>query len=377
MMRGTMMKAGTAGLMLTLSACGRDAAPPAPPPVEVLVTAATDGAIDLTDELPGRVVAFRTAEIRPQVGGIVQRRLFEEGSIVQAGQPLFQINPAPFAADAGSAAAALARAEATHARARQQAARLQPLIGADAISRQTYDDAVVARDQAAADVDQARSTLIRRRLDLGFARVTSPIPGLIGAARVTEGALVITSDTSPMATVQQIDKVYIDVRQPAERYERLRQAIAQGRFQPRTPVDIIGATGETLARKGRLLFSDVTVDSGTGNAVVRVLVDNPGQQLLPGMFVRARLPRLRLPHAVTVPQQAVSHDAGGKAQVHVIDAQGRLHDRNVDTGDVVDGRSLILSGLRAGERVVVVGMDRVQPGAPVKALPWKGDAPQG
>ncbi|WP_068087813.1 efflux RND transporter periplasmic adaptor subunit [Novosphingobium rosa] len=374
MMRKTMMRAGVTGLALAVAACAGDATPPPPAPVVVLVTPASEGGVELTDDLPGRVVAFRTAEIRPQVGGIVQRRLFEEGGMVRAGEPLFQINPAPFAADAGSAAAALARAEATHARARQQADRLRPLVGADAISRQTFDDAVVARDQAAADVAQARSALTRRRLDLGFARVTSPIAGQIGAARVTEGALVSTADTAPMATVQQIDKVYIDVRQPAERYERLRQAAAQGRFDTHAPIDIIGAGGEVLPRKGRLLFSDVSVDAGTGNAVVRVLVDNPGRRLLPGMFVRARLPRLSLPHAVTVPQQAVSHDAGGKAQVHVVDRQERLHDRDVQIGDVVDGRYLILSGLRAGERVVVVGMDHVQPGAPVKALPWKGDS---
>lgn len=370
------MNTGVAALALALSACGSGQAPPPAAPVEVLVTAAGDGAVDLTDDLPGRVVAWRTAEIRPQVGGIVQRRLFTEGSMVKAGQALFQINPAPFAADAGTAAAALARAQATHARTRRQADRLQTLVGVDAISRQTYDDAVVARDQAAADVAQARSTLTRRRLDLGFARVTSPIAGQIGAARVTEGGLVSTSDANAMATVQQIDKVYVDVRQPAERYARLQQAITQGRFDARAPIDIIGATGEVLPQKGHLLFSDVTVDSGTGNAVVRVAVDNPGRRLLPGMFVRARLPRLRLSHAVTVPQQAVSHDAGGKALVHVVDGQERLHDRNVEVGDVVEGRYLVLSGLRSGEKVVVVGMDRVQPGAPVKVLPWTNSAPR-
>jgi multidrug efflux system membrane fusion protein len=340
-----------------------------------LVTTAGDGAVDLTDDLPGRVVAWRTAEIRPQVGGIVQRRLFTEGSMVKAGQALFQINPAPLPPMRDRRRCPRPR-PATHARTRRQADRLQTLVGVDAISRQTYDDAVVARDQAAADVAQARSTLTRRRLDLGFARVTSPIAGQIGAARVTEGGLVSTSDANAMATVQQIDKVYVDVRQPAERYARLQQAITQGRFDARTPIDIIGATGEVLPQKGHLLFSDVTVDSGTGNAVVRVAVDNPGRRLLPGMFVRARLPRLRLSHAVTVPQQAVSHDAGGKALVHVVDAQERLHDRNVDVGDVVEGRYLVLSGLRSGEKVVVVGMDRVQPGVPVKVQPWTSSAPR-
>jgi multidrug efflux system membrane fusion protein len=213
---------------LALAACGGDGAPTAPPPAEVLITPAQDRPVSLADELPGRVVAFRTAEIRPQVGGIVQRRLFTEGAMVSEGQPLFQINPAPFRADAASAAATLARAQATYARANTQANRLKPLVGVDAISRQTYDDATVARDQAAADVAQARAALDRRRLDLGFARVTSPISGQIGAATVTEGALVGTSDANPMATVQQIDKVYVDVRQPAARLDALRAAVAEG-----------------------------------------------------------------------------------------------------------------------------------------------------
>lgn len=354
---------------LLLAACGSDGAPAAPPPAEVLITPAQDRSIALADELPGRVVAFRTAEIRPQVGGIVQRRLFTEGAMVGGGQPLFQINPAPFRADAASASATLARAQATYARAKTQADRLKPLVGVDAISRQTYDDATVARDQAAADVAQARAALDRRRLDLGFARVTSPIAGQIGAASVTEGALVATTDTNPMATVQQIDKVYVDVRQPAARLDALRAAVAEGAGAGAAPVEIIAASGEPHPVKGRLLFSDVTVDPGTGNAVVRVLVDNPGNRLLPGMFVRARLPRLRMPHAIVVPQQAVGHDAAGRAVIHVWNGRA-IEERQIEAGDVVDGTTIVLKGLKAGEKVVVVGMDRVLPGAPVKALPW-------
>nr|WP_320076704.1 efflux RND transporter periplasmic adaptor subunit [Novosphingobium ovatum] len=357
-------------LTLLLAACGSGAPPMAPPVAEVLITPAAQQPISLADELPGRVVAYRTAEIRPQVGGIVQARLFTEGAMVGAGQPLFQINPAPFRADAASAGAAMARAQATYARARSQADRLKPLVGADAISAQTYDDAVVARDQAAADVAAARAALDRRRLDLGFARVTSPIAGQIGAARVTEGALVGTADANPMATVQQIDRVYVDVRQPAARLDALRAAVAEGAGAVAAPVEIIGASGAPHPVKGRLLFSDVTVDAGTGNAVVRVLVDNPGNRLLPGMYVRARLPRLHLRNAITVPQQAVAHDAAGRALVHVWTGKA-IADRMVEAGDVVDGQVIILKGLKPGEQVVVVGMDRVLPGAPVKALPWR------
>lgn len=340
-------------------------------PAEVQVTTVQPASVDVSDEFPGRVVAWRIAEIRPQVGGIVQRRLFEQGAQVRAGQPLFQIAPAPFRAAADSALANLQRAQATYTLAKTQTERLRPLAAADAVSKQTFDNAVAQRDQSAAEVAQARAELAQRRLDVGFARITSPISGIIGAALVTEGGLVGAQDTNPLATVQQIDKVYVDVRQPADRFDALRQAMMSGRGPKDAKVEILSASGTPYPVTGRILFSGTTVDAGTGSAVVRVEVDNPHQRLLPGMFVRARLPRMTLPDALTVPQQAVTRDNSGKATVGIVQHGGRVKERVVEVGDVVDGRYVVLSGLKRGETVVVVGRDRVQPGVPVNARPWR------
>ncbi|WP_322966219.1 efflux RND transporter periplasmic adaptor subunit [Sphingomonas fuzhouensis] len=353
----------------SLSGCSAEAPAAPADPVTVLTMRVTPAEVTAADELPGRVVAFRTAEIRPQVGGIVQRRLFEQGAAVRAGQMLFQISPAPFRADADTAQATVQKASAAYARARAQADRLKPLVAADAISRQSYDDAVAARAQAAAELAEARATLRRRRIDLGFSRVTAPIAGRIGPANVTEGALVTAADTTPMATIQQIDRVYVDVRQPAERYAELR---AQGAGVG--PVEILTASGRNHPVQGRILFSGIAVDPGTGDALVRVEVPNPGERLLPGMFVRARLPRAKMPAALTVPQQAVTRTGDGAPQVSVVGGQDRVHLRRVTLGPLVGGRYIIQSGLRAGETVIVEGQDRVQPGTPVNQRPWRGGA---
>ncbi|MET3710860.1 multidrug efflux system membrane fusion protein [Sphingomonas trueperi] len=350
-----------------LGACTADTSPlPSTEEVEVLTLRVAPRAVISTDELPGRVVAFRTAEVRPQVGGILQRRRFEQGATVRAGQVLFEIGAAPLRADADTARATLQKAGAAYARARTQAERLKPLVAADAISRQSYDDAVAARDQAAAELAEARATLHRRQIDLGFARLTAPIAGRIGAANLTEGALVTAGDATPLATIQQIDKVYVDVRQPAERYAARRAAGGSA-----GPVEIVLASGATHPIKGHILFSGVAVDPATGDALVRVEVPNPGERLLPGMFVRARLPRAPMPAALTVPQQAVTRADDGAAQLAVVDTQDRVHHRRVQLGPIVDGRYVVLSGLRAGEVVIVEGQDRVQPNTPVKQLPWR------
>ncbi len=365
---------GGRGIMLALlgmlGACQGDEQAAAPPPPEVTVLKVAPSAVALSDELPGRVVAYRVAEIRPQVSGIIQRRFFDQGGEVRAGQALFQINPAPFSAEAGIAQATLQHAQATFTRARVQADRLRPLVEADAISRQSFDDAVATRDQAAAELARARATLDRRRLDVGFARVSAPISGRIGQALMTEGALVSPTDSSPLAIVQQIDQVYIDIRQPADRMEALREAAESGNGTSGAPVQILSPSGKAYP-DGRLLFSDISVDPGTGDAVVRVLVPNPDRRLLPGMFVRAKLPRAIRPDALTVPQQSVRRDPGGKTQVAVVDAKGQVAMRDVSVGDVIDGRYVVHSGLKAGEAVIVEGHDRVQPGAPVTPKPWK------
>nr|WP_258879215.1 efflux RND transporter periplasmic adaptor subunit [Paraburkholderia sp. BL6669N2] len=356
-----------------LAGCGQSEPHGAPAAPEVAATTVTAAALKLTEDLPGRVAAVRVAEIRPQVSGIVQRRLFEQGTEVHVGQPLFQINPAPFETDQETAAAALQRAEAAFARAKVQTERLQPLVEADAISRQVYDDAVSQRDQASADVAQARATLARRQLDLKFATVEAPISGRIDQALVTEGALVASGDRTPMARIQQIDQVYVDVRQPAASLEALRDAVLthQSVFgsSDGLPAAVLRDNGEPYGVTGRILFSGVNVDPGTGDVLLRVLVDNPKRQLLPGMFVRARIPRANYPDALTVPQQAVVR-AEGKPRIWTLDANGHAHLAPVELGELVERRYRIQSGLRVGQKIVVEGMERLAEGVPVTAHDW-------
>ena len=346
-----------------------------PPPL-VSVMTVTPSRQELSEVLPGRVAAVRIAEIRPQVSGIVQRRLFEQGTEVKAGQPLFQINPAPFKAEADATAAALKRAEVALARAQLQTSRLQSLVEVGAVSHQVYDDAVSLRDQAAADVAQARATLKRRQLDLKFATVEAPISGRIEQALVSEGALVGSSDSSPMARIHQIDQVYVDVRRPASSLESLRQALMshQASADDGLPVAILRSDGEAYDATGRILFSGINVDAGTGDVLLRVLVDNPQRLLLPGMFVRARVPRTSYAEALMVPQQAVVRD-DGEPQIWVLDAQHRAQRTPVKLGELLNRHYRIQSGLAAGQTIVVEGMARLSNGIEVQAHEWQAPEP--
>ena len=362
-------------LLIAAALCGLAAcSKPAPeegaaPPAAVTVLKLQAAPVVLSDELPGRVAAFRTADIRPQVGGIVLRRQFEQGADVKAGQKLFQLNPAPFQAEVDSAAAALQHAVATAKRAGSQADRLKPLVEADAISRQAYDDAEAQREQAAATVAQARAALARRRLDLAFASIEAPIAGRIGSELVTEGALVGLADAAPMARIQQIDKVYVDVRQPASALAALQASGPAG--VDRLPVTILGADGRPHPLAGRILFSGISVDAGTGDATIRVLVDNPQRQLLPGMFVRARIARAVQADGVLVPQQAVLRASDGQAQAWVLDGAHKASLKPISVGDVVNHQYVVSGGLKAGDTVVVEGQERLQPGATAAPQPWK------
>ncbi|HDO1320143.1 TPA: efflux RND transporter periplasmic adaptor subunit [Aeromonas veronii] len=367
-----------AGALLAVIAAfglaGCDVAPqeqeaPALPQVSVLTL--TGRELVISEDLPARVAALRSADIRVQISGIVQRRLFEQGAEISVGTVLFQINPAPFKADVDSAAAALQRAEAVLARARIQIDRLQPLLRTDAISRQTYDDAVSQRDQAAADVAQAKATLARHQLNLQFASVEAPIAGRIDQALVSEGALVSPTDATPMARIQQIDQVYVDVRQPASVLESLRQQA--GSTAPELAVEILGSNGTPLGMQGRILFSGIEVDAGTGDVLLRVLVDNPERRLLPGLYVQARIPRARYANALTVPQQAVVHTSG-QTSVWVVDGQGQAQLVPVNTAELVNNQYRIASGLSAGQQVVIEGIDRLTPGVQVTASPWQPPA---
>ena len=359
-----------AGLAV-LALAGCDAEPEqsetaAPLQVSVLTLQAHE--LSVSEDLPARAAAVRSAEIRAQIGGIVQRRLFEQGAEIKAGAVLFQINPAPFKAEVDSAVAAVQRAEATLARARVQAERLKPLVQAEAVSRQVYDDAVALRAQAAADVAQAKATLARRKLDLQFASVEAPIAGRIDQALVSEGALVSPTDATPMARIQQIDQVYVDVRQSASTLDALRQQA--GSATPELSVEILGSDGKALGMRGRILFSGIEVDAGTGDVLLRVLVDNPQRRLLPGLYVQARIPRAHYPAALSVPQQAVSHTAG-QTSVWVVDAQGQVRQVPIDLGELVARRYRVVSGLSAGQQVVIEGIERLSPDAQVATRPWQ------
>jgi len=355
---------------LSLAACSKQgAAPPAAPPPAVTVVALKPAAVTLDDDLPGRVAALRTADIRPQVGGIVLRRLFEQGAEVKAGQPLFQLNPAPLKAEFDSAAASLQHAQATLARTTRQAERLQPLIDADAISRQSFDDAVSERDLAAANVAQARATLERRRLDLAFTTVQAPISGRIGSELVTEGALVGQLDANPMARIQQTDKVYVDVRQPAAMIASIHALGA--RATDGVAVTILDADGKPYAAKARILFSDMSVDAGTGDATLRILVDNADRALLPGMFVRARIARSATSNELMAPQQAVQRGADGEALAWTLDKDHKASLRKIEVGPVVNHQYVIRSGLKSGDVLVVEGQERLQDGLQAAPQPWQ------
>ncbi|WP_425510156.1 efflux RND transporter periplasmic adaptor subunit [Xanthomonas indica] len=359
-------------LALVLSGCGGGMQPPpAATPVQVTAVTLQPTPMTVSVDLPGRVAAVRSAQIRPQVGGIVQRRFFEQGADVRRGDALFQINPAPFKAEVDTAAAALHRAQAAQILADVQHARLQRLLESGLVSRQMYDDVASQRTQATAAVAEAQATLARRRLDLAFARVDAPIGGRIDQALLTEGALVSPNDSAPMAVIQQIDQVYVDVRQSAADLDPLDPAArAQAAAGDGLPAQILDRSGTPSGVSGHVLFSGINVDAGTGDVLLRILVDNPQRRLLPGMYVRARVPRAHYAQALRVPQQAITH-VGKRAQVWVLDADARVRSATVQLGELVQGQYRVVAGLQAGQRVVVEGIDRLNAGARVDARAWQ------
>ncbi|SYZ80943.1 MULTISPECIES: efflux RND transporter periplasmic adaptor subunit [Vibrio] len=330
--------------------------------------------LDVYEELPGRVKAVRVAEIRPQVAGIVQHRLFKQGAEVKAGQSLFQIEPAPFAAEVDTAKANLQKAQVTYQRALDKEQRLKPLVEADAISRQEYDDAVLQRDQAAAEVAVAKATLTRRELDLKFANVKAPISGLIEQTLVTEGALVSSTDATPMTRIQQIDQVFVDIRRPASSLEAMREALAANSDgEPSvagTKIEILRSNGTPYQVKGEILFSGINIDEGTGDVLLRVLVDNSQRLLLPGMFVKAKVLYSSYDNALMVPQQAVTHFAGAP-HLWSIDQEGYAHLKPVKLGELIDGQYHVKSGISKGENIVIEGKERLEDGILVDQRKWE------
>ena len=326
--------------------------------------------LTVRDILPGRVAPVRVAEIRAQVGGIVQKKLFEQGTEVLAGQPLYQINPAPFLAEVDTAAAILRRAEVALTHSQAEMARLSSLLNSNSIGRQLYDNEVFNREQATAEVAQARATLVRRQLDLKFTTVEAPISGRIDQTLVSEGALVNSTDVSPMARIQQIDQVYLDLRRPASSLESLQNALATPKSENGLPVSVLRSNGEPYDIKGHILFSGISVDSGTGDVLLRVLLNNHNHQLLPGMFVQARVERNYYDKALMLPQQAVIR-VEGKPHVWLVDEDSQVRLVPVELGELVDRHYRLKTGAKAGQTIVIEGMDRLTDGAEVRLQKWK------
>jgi membrane fusion protein (multidrug efflux system) len=366
-------------LLLPLAACSPKpaAAPAAPPPAEVGVVTAATGPVALVNDLPGRTESSRIAQVRARAAGIVQKRLFEEGSEVKAGQVLYRIDDAPFRATLASAQASLARAEANLLQTRAQAERYKPLAEANAVSQQELIAAQAAFKQAEADVAAAKAAVQTATINLGYTTVTAPISGRIGRALVTEGALVGQGEATQLAVVQQTDPLYVNFTQPAAEVLRLRAGLAAGRLQGgAASVGIVMEDGSLLPQRGRLLFTDLSVDPTSDQITLRAEIPNPKGALLPGLFVRVRLEAAKLPSAVLLPQQAVQRGSGGDT-VLVVGAEGKVAQRSVKVAQGPDRQWVVLEGLAGGEQVVADGFQKIRPNTPVKPVPWTPPARAG
>lgn len=344
-----------------------EAATQAPPPQAVTVVTLKAENVTLTRELAGRATPSLIAEVRPQVSGIVKSRLFEEGGTVKAGQPLYQLADLEYAADAASARAALERAKATLQQAELSARRSGELVKIDAVSRQDDENAQAALAQAKADRAAAQAALQRSDVTLGYARIVAPISGNIGRSSVTPGALVTASQEQPLALVQRLDPMYIDVTQSSSELLDLRRETAAGTLRQAAdlPVKIVLEDGSTYAREGRLAFTDVTVDPTTGSYTLRVTVSNPDGVLLPGMYVRALVGNGVRNGAVLVPQQGVARDPKGNVSAMVVGQDNKIVQRQLEVSRTIGNRWLVDKGLSAGERVVIEGLQKIGPGATV------------
>ena len=340
------------------------------PPPDVKVVTLKAAPLTVSTELPGRTSAYRIAEVRPQVGGIILKRNYKEGSDVKEGESLYQIDPAPFQATLNSAQAELAKARANAELARLTVNRYKPLLGTNYISRQDYDEAVSTHAQAQAAVRAAQAAVQTAQINLNYTNVTSPISGLSGKSNVTEGALVATGQSQPLTLVQQIDPIYVDVTQSSDDYLRLKHEIASGavdKEQGKVAVSLVTAENKDYTHKGYLEFSDVTVDETTGSITMRAVFPNPQESLLPGMFVRARVDEGVRPDAILVPQQGVIRTAKGGAVVNVVNAKNEIEVRPVTVGQAYGNKWLVTAGVNNGERVVVEGFQKIKQGAVVKA----------
>lgn len=361
------------GIMMT--GCGKKppVSPPSGPP-EVGVVVIAPQRVTLTTELPGRTSAHLIAEVRPQVGGIIEKRLFTEGSDVKVGQVLYQIDPATYRAAFASARAAQARSEATLVPARLKEQRFRDLVKIKAVSQQDYDDANAALMQAEADLASSKAAVETARINLAYTRVTAPISGRIGRSSVTDGALVTASQPAALATIQQLGSMYVDVTQSSAEMLRLKQNLASGLLNNNMPaqarVRLLLEDGSSYPLPGILKFSDVTVDQSTGSITLRAVFPNPKQVLLPGMFVRAILEEGVNEQAILVPQRGVTRKPDGNAAVMVVNNQEKVEQRVIKVARTVGDNWLVSEGLKAGDRVILEGIQKAKPGTPVKVVPF-------
>ena len=367
-------------MSLSLAGCGDSAEQDekAPTP-QVRVETLQLQPLAISSELSGRILAPRTAEVRARVAGVVLKRVYREGSDVKQGDVLFLIDPAPFKADHDSARATLAKAEATLYQARLQEQRYRELVDDKAVSRQEYDNAKASFLQADADVAAAKAALERTRLNLGYATVTAPISGRIGRAQVTEGALVGQNESTPLATIQQLDPIHADVTQSTRELNALRRALRAGELQQvgdgQARATLIQDDGSAYPLPGKLLFSDISVDPSTNQITLRSEFPNPDLDLLPGSYVRVRLEQAVQPKGLSVPQRAILRDSAGVPKVLVVDAQARVSDRQVVLGSAQGDRWVVSEGLTPGEQVVVEGLQHVKAGDQVQVDNASGAPP--
>ncbi len=360
---------------LGMSGCGRgdkDATANKPPPEVAVVTIQAE-VVALTAELPGRTSPFAISDVRPQITGIIQARLFQEGATVKAGQPLYQIDPAAYQASFDQAKAQLAYAQANIRTTRLKAERYAELLKINGVDKQDSDDAAAAYGQAVALVAEDAASLESARINLAYTRITSPITGRIGTSSFTQGALVTTGQSSALTTVQTLDPIYVDIVQSTSDLLKLRRALAKGALSDTGPastaVKLTLDDGTPYAPEGQLKLTDVTVDQTTGSVTLRAVFPNPDAILLPGMYVRAIVPQGSDPAAVLAPQRGVTRDPSGKAIAMIVDAEGKAQSRDIETGRMVGNRWLVTKGLNAGDRVIVDGLQNVKPGEPVRVAP--------
>jgi membrane fusion protein (multidrug efflux system) len=362
------MAATVAGTLL--GACGHGPGGPPGGPQQVVVRTLKTQPVTLTRELPGRTAAFLVADVRPQATGIVKARLFNEGAAVKAGQPLYRLDDTLYRAQFQSSEAALGKAEAALEVAHLAARRAAELAKTHAISAQDNDNAIATERQAAAEVTVAKAALETSRVNLAYTRITAPISGRIGKSTVTPGALVLANQSAPLATIQQLDPIYVEVSQASSEWLRLKEEIDAGRLKAGgagTRVGVVLEDGRRYPQDGRLEFADITVETGTGSFAVRAVVPNPSDTLLPGMYVKAILNEGTRGEGLLVPQVAVAHDPKGGASALVVGADGKVEQRTVKLGRAVGDRWLVESGLAAGDRLIVSGLQKVQPGMTVQA----------